>query len=122
MRCLATSGNSRENHLSERVAVRSRFFIVTSYSRRKSGSLAASMILAQSLGDMIPPSLVKGTAKSSVQGLTPSQTRQAYGFDNVKNGGAGQLVAIVEAFSSPKTEEDLAVFNSTFGLPPCSTN
>jgi subtilase family serine protease len=32
-----------------------------------------------------------------------------------------QTIAIVDAFDDPNAESDLAVFSSTFGLPPCTT-
>jgi subtilase family serine protease len=35
--------------------------------------------------------------------------------------GAGNTVAIVDAYDDPKIESDLAVFSSTFGLPACTT-
>ena len=36
-------------------------------------------------------------------------------------GGAGQTVAIVDAFDDPTAEADLATYRSTFGLSPCTT-
>jgi subtilase family serine protease len=37
------------------------------------------------------------------------------------SGGAGKTVAIVDAFDNPNAEADLAVYRSTYGLPPCTT-
>ena len=54
-------------------------------------------------------------------GLTPAQVRRAYGFDQLTNRGAGQTIAIVDAFDQPYIEDDLAVFNQTFNLPECTT-
>jgi subtilase family serine protease len=54
-------------------------------------------------------------------GLTPAQVRRAYGFDQIPNRGAGQTIAIVDAYDQLYAEEDLAVFNQTFSLPPCTT-
>jgi subtilase family serine protease len=62
-------------------------------------------------------------------GYSPTQISHAYGFDAVtftKGGtvyagnGAGQTIAIVDAFGDPQIANDLAVFDSTFGLraPP----
>jgi subtilase family serine protease len=51
-------------------------------------------------------------------GLTPADLQTAY---QVPAGGAGQTVAIVDAFDDPSAEADLAVYRTTFGLPPCST-
>src|SRR5262249_50779801 len=35
--------------------------------------------------------------------------------------GVGVTVAVVDAFDYPNAESDLAVYRSTFGLPPCTT-
>jgi subtilase family serine protease len=62
-------------------------------------------------------------------GYSPAQIRHAYGFDAItftKNGavfagnGAGQTIAIVDAFGDPQIANDLGVFDTTFGLraPP----
>jgi subtilase family serine protease len=53
--------------------------------------------------------------------LSPDQLRKAYGFVNVTNQGEGQTIAIVGAFDHPNIESDLAVFNTHFALPPCTT-
>ncbi|MFC0551386.1 carboxypeptidase regulatory-like domain-containing protein [Planotetraspora thailandica] len=37
------------------------------------------------------------------------------------DGGAGQTVAIVDAFDAPTAEADLAVYRAQYGLPPCTT-
>ena len=36
-------------------------------------------------------------------------------------GGTGKTVAIVDAYDDPSAEADLAVYRSTYGLPPCTT-
>jgi subtilase family serine protease len=58
---------------------------------------------------------------SKPAGLSPIQVRHAYGFDRVANQGAGQTIAIIDAYDDPNIASDLAVFSSTFGLPTCST-
>lgn len=86
---------------------------------------SSSDIVAQtvSLGiEAEPPLRVKGTAQAAVVGLTPSQIRRAYGFDQITNQGAGQTIAIIEAYGHPHIEDDLAVFSQTFNLPPCTTD
>jgi len=55
-------------------------------------------------------------------GYTPAQIRHAYGFDQIMFGGvqgngAGQTIAIVDAYNDPNIFKDLDVFDSTFGLP-----
>jgi subtilase family serine protease len=54
-------------------------------------------------------------------GFSPAQIRHAYGFDQIANQGAGQIIAVVDAYDDPNAESDLAVFNRQFGLPPCTT-
>jgi subtilase family serine protease len=49
--------------------------------------------------------------------ISPAQMRHAYGLDQVKNGGAGQTVAIVDAYGSPTIADDLQVFSAQYGLP-----
>src|SRR5207237_1871510 len=68
-----------------------------------------------------PPILIQAKSKSTVVGLVPAQIRHAYGFDKIQNRGAGQMIAVVDAFDHRYIEDDLAVFNMTFGLPPCAT-
>jgi subtilase family serine protease len=62
-------------------------------------------------------------------GLSPSQVRNAYGVNqiafkgNVVANGAGQTIAIVDAFFDPNIQSDLATFDAKFGLaaPPSFT-
>lgn len=59
--------------------------------------------------------------------LTPAQVRQAYGFNQitfsggaVQGTGAGQTIAIVDAYNDPNIGGDLAQFDQTFGLAAAS--
>jgi subtilase family serine protease len=52
-------------------------------------------------------------------GYGPADLRSAYALP--ATGGAGRTVAIVDAFSSPSVEADLATYRSTFGLPACTS-
>src|SRR6202789_557979 len=54
--------------------------------------------------------------------FVPSQIRHAYGFDQVANQGAGQIIGIVDAYDDPNAEADLGVFSTKFGLPACTTS
>jgi hypothetical protein len=51
-------------------------------------------------------------------GLGPSDLASAY---KLGAGGAGAIVAIVDAYDDPNAESDLAVYRSQYGLPPCTT-
>jgi subtilase family serine protease len=53
--------------------------------------------------------------------FVPSQIRHAYGFDQVANQGAGQIIGIVDAYDDANAEADLGVFSAKFGLPACTT-
>jgi subtilase family serine protease len=53
--------------------------------------------------------------------FVPAQIRHAYGFDQVANQGAGQIIGIVEAYDDANAEADLGVFSKKFGLAACTT-
>jgi subtilase family serine protease len=63
-----------------------------------------------------------GAAPAVVQpaGYGPADLASAYKLP-YRTRGAGQTVAIVDAFDNPNAEADLAVYRSTFGLPACTT-
>ncbi|HLI85811.1 MAG TPA: S53 family peptidase [Bryobacteraceae bacterium] len=67
-----------------------------------------------------PPVHVYGQFTDPI-GIAPAQMRKAYGFSAVANQGAGQTIAIVDAFDDPNLESDLAVFTTQFSLPACTT-
>jgi subtilase family serine protease len=81
----------------------------------------ASFGHAQAATQVHPFFLTQGAGNKGVVGYTPSQIRRGYGFDQIKGQGNGQTIAIVDAFDHPNIEQDLAIFNSTFNLPPCTT-
>ena len=67
-----------------------------------------------------------GTATPT--GLTPANMRSAYGinaisFGGVSGTGAGQTIALVDAYNDPNITSDLASFDSYFGIaaPPSFT-
>lgn len=53
--------------------------------------------------------------------FTPVKIRRAYGFDELANEGAKQVIAIVDAYDDPNAEADLAAFSKQFDLPSCTT-
>ncbi|MFJ5213878.1 carboxypeptidase regulatory-like domain-containing protein [Streptomyces sp. NPDC088354] len=53
-------------------------------------------------------------------GFGPDDLRAAYNLP--AGGGAGQTIAIVDAFDDPTAEEDLAVYREQYGLPACTTD
>jgi Domain of unknown function (DUF4214)/Subtilase family len=50
----------------------------------------------------------------------PADLRSAYALPSA-TGGAGQTVAIVDAYDDPSAEADLGVYRSHFSLPACTT-
>jgi subtilase family serine protease len=73
-------------------------------------------------GHARPPfHLVPSVTNATVSGKTPALIRHAYGFDLVSNQGAGQTIAIVDAYDHPAIESDLSAFSNQFGLTACTT-
>lgn len=60
---------------------------------------------------------VKRSSASVPVGYTPAQIRNAYGVNNISDTGAGETIAIVDAYGSPSMKSDLNAFSSKFGLP-----
>ncbi len=66
--------------------------------------------------------ITPAVTNNTISGYTPTQIRHAYGFDQVTFGsvignGAGQTIAIVDAYGDPNIANDLHVFDLAFGLP-----
>ncbi|HEV2968666.1 MAG TPA: S53 family peptidase [Pirellulales bacterium] len=55
-------------------------------------------------------------AGSGFNVYSPAQIRNAYGFDQVRWNGAGQTIAIVDAYDDPTVAADLHKFDQQFGL------
>ncbi len=66
-------------------------------------------------------SWVRPLASSSPVGLTPSIMKSVYSFSTSNTVGAGQTIALVDAYDLPTAENDLNVFSQAFGLPACTT-
>ena len=58
-------------------------------------------------------------AFATPSGYGPAAIQGAYKLP--AGAGAGRTVAIVDAYDLPTAEQDLAVYRSQFGLPPCTT-
>src|SRR5258708_15875206 len=68
--------------------------------------------------------VVPAVTTTSPTGMTPQQLQNAYGVNLISfsggtiNGtGAGQTIAIVDAYSDPNITADLAAFDKQYGLP-----
>jgi subtilase family serine protease len=60
-------------------------------------------------------------ASTAPSGLDPATIQSVYGFSTGLAAGAGQTIAIVDAYDDPNAENDLNVFSSQFALPACTT-
>jgi subtilase family serine protease len=63
-----------------------------------------------------------GLTSPPISAFQPVQIRHAYGFDLLSDQGAGQTIALVDAYDDPNAESDLAVFSQQFKLPVASTS
>jgi subtilase family serine protease len=61
-------------------------------------------------------------------GVTPNATPSGYGpsdllsaYNLPANGGAGQTVAIVDAYNDPNAEADMNTYRAQYGLPACTS-
>lgn len=62
----------------------------------------------------------RGT-NTTPSGYGPSDLQSAYAFPST-TAGAGQTVAVVDAYNDPYAESDMNVYRSQFGLPACTTS
>jgi subtilase family serine protease len=86
-------------------------------------ALAGPFLAAQQEPVAHPPFRVKvggagPMATTSPTGLSPATVQSVYSLP--ATGGSG-TIAIVDAFDDPQAENDLNVFSTQFGLPPCTT-
>jgi subtilase family serine protease len=74
----------------------------------------------------ILPTLERLDARVLLYGYTPAQLTQAYGLNDVLfqtasgsvvGNGAGETIALIEAYHDPTLTNDLQVFDQTFNLP-----
>ncbi len=62
------------------------------------------------------------SATIAPSGYGPVDLQSAYGLATASaTNGAGQTIAIVDAYDDPKAESDLGVYRSQYGLPACTT-
>jgi hypothetical protein len=66
-----------------------------------------------------PPPMPATDPAPQLPGLHPFDLHAAYGLP--AGGSGGRTIAVVDAMDDPTAEADLAVYRSTFGLPPCTT-
>jgi hypothetical protein len=74
-----------------------------------------------------PMHVVHPSSGNGQGGYSPTQVLSAYGFTGISfNGvagtGAGQTIAIVDAYNDPKIASDLAAFDAEYSLPAATLN
>jgi subtilase family serine protease len=63
------------------------------------------------------------TPNATVSGYGPTQLQSAYNIASAAaSNGAGETVALVDAYDYPTAESDLATYRSQFGLSACSSS
>ncbi len=87
-------------------------------ARRRAACQAVVVPAAAKLSSLAPPAL-PSTGGINGSGLTPAELESAYELPS-STAGAGQTVALVDAFDDPSAESDLATYRSDYGLPPCT--
>jgi len=90
-------------------------------------AVAVALVVTAGVAAAVPPAADASPAARSFlrfaapgtapAGLGPADIASAYGLQ----GGVGGTVAIATAYDAPTLEADLAVYRSTFGLPPCTS-
>ncbi len=89
---------------------------VTGAGRRSLSAGARSAAAAITAVTSLP------AAKAPPAADTPAWLQQAYDLQGLSvTAGAGDTVAIVDAYDDPTAESDLAVFRANFGLSACTT-
>ncbi|MES5821533.1 S53 family peptidase [Streptomyces sp. RG80] len=64
----------------------------------------------------------KAADAATPSGYGPSDLQSAYGLTSAAaSAGAGETIAIVDAYNDPNAEADLATYRSHYGLPACTT-
>jgi len=62
------------------------------------------------------------SANATPAGYGPATLQAAYGTASAAaTGGAGRIVAIIDAYDDPNLESDLGIYRSQYGLPSCTT-
>lgn len=75
---------------------------------------------ARCMALLVHPSGVAANVGGPTSGFGPADLQSAYNLPSA-TAGAGQTVAIVDAYDDPNAESDLAVYRSNYGLPACTT-
>jgi subtilase family serine protease len=84
------------------------------------GSTAAATSLLSDVTAQTNTTTITPAVNPTFSGYTPQQLQAAYGVPATVNGqlaGAGETIAIVDAYNDPNIAKDLATFDAKYGLP-----
>jgi len=84
----------------------------------KAAILSAPAVMSQAVREIAPTPAFEGSGVG--KGYDPADLQSAYNLPSASQ-GAGQTVAIVDAYDDPNAESDLATYRSHYGLPACTT-
>ncbi|MFF0017826.1 peptidase S8 [Streptomyces sp. NPDC005374] len=89
---------------------------------RVTGGTTAFMEKQAAQKGVSPATVKPDAAAATPTGYGPTDLRSAYGLTAASaNNGAGQTIAIVDAYDDPNAEADLATYRSYYGLSACTT-
>jgi hypothetical protein len=104
----ALSNRRRANELSKRAKIGRRKCIFEPLETR-------SLLSASGLSEIHAYPLAQAMTTVSAP-YTPSEIRQAYGISGLTGNGAGQTIAIVDAYDNPNVWSNLQTFDAKYGL------
>lgn len=93
--------------------------------KSKLAKVAASVVLSVSIAaatgvsaiTAVPMIKIKpNTTTSYPTGYSPAKLRTAYGLDKISGTGAGQTIALINAYGNPNMASDLTTFDNYYGL------
>jgi hypothetical protein len=67
-------------------------------------------------GTSHPTFVIDTTPSPLTPPFTPAQIRQAYSINSIPDNGAGQTIAIIDAYNDPDIASDVQTFDSTYSL------
>jgi hypothetical protein len=86
------------------------------------GELLTGYAHCDALARSLPSNIVAEKASASGPPYGPADLQSAYQLaDKAAANGAGQTVAVIDAYDDPSAEADLGVYRSHYGLPACTT-
>ena len=106
-------------------------------NRKCRSAAVGSLVLVATLGGLaLSPPTAKPASRALAQpairsepdaltqpaGVSPAMTQASYGLSSSSYAGAGQTIAIVDAFDNPNVAYDLTMFDAYWGLPVCGSS